>query len=307
MQFYFQLQYRRLIRLLQISGLNPAVAIGVGAVLFALISKGIFLKIPLAAPWVYPFLAGAAFAMAGNRQRNHTIRKAFPSNTFYQLRWVENLILAAPFVAYTLVEWEPGATLIVIGLATLLSRFSLANPFQFPIPTPFSRWPFEFPIGFRKTLWALPTAIFLMAMAFYADNFNLGIFALALVFLICAGFYQRPEPLTYIWNYNLNPAAFLNAKLKTGLVLSAVVTLPFLVALIVLHPPYWWGILIGEAIALLLVAVNLLGKYAYYPSEFNILQALIFGASLFFPPVMLVSLPALYQKAKSNLQPPLTW
>jgi len=305
MPFYFQLQWRRLLRLLRVSGLHPYVALVVGAGLFGLLSYALFFKAPVLAPWIYPGLAVGVFTLAGNRERTHPIRNAFPSRQYYQLRWVENLILALPFVLYALAEWEPWTALAVIGLASLLSPLQFRPPFHRAIPTPFASQPFEFPVGFRKSFWVFPLAVFLLVMAIEAENFNLGIFAWGITFLTCAGYYQRPEPVSFVWNFSLTPAAFLNYKLKQAALLSSLVTLPYLVVLIGWHPEWWWGLLIAEVLAIALVGVNLLGKYAFYPSPFNLMQALIFGGSLFFPPAMLVSLPLLYQKAKSNLQPPL--
>ena len=47
----------------------------------------------------------------------------------------------------------------------------------------------------------------------------------------------------------------------------------------------------------------ILAKYAAYPQEISIPQAILMGLGFSFPPFLLVVLPMFYQKAITSLQP----
>jgi len=58
----------------------------------------------------------------------------------------------------------------------------------------------------------------------------------------------------------------------------------------------------AELVGILFVITALLGKYAYFPSEINIIPGFTIAISIFFPPFLLVSLPYFYFKAVKNLK-----
>ncbi len=57
-------------------------------------------------------------------------------------------------------------------------------------------------------------AYVLAIIAVKVDNFNLGIFALVLIFLTIFGYYLKPENEYFIWVYNCTPTKFLIEKNK---------------------------------------------------------------------------------------------
>ena len=80
------------------------------------------------------------------------------------------------------------------------------------MPTPFSKNPFEFTTGFRRTLLIFPLAYALTVIAINVDNLNLGIFSILLIFLIVLSFYSKPEEEYYVWVHADTPKSFFEEE-----------------------------------------------------------------------------------------------
>jgi len=125
-------------------------------------------------------------------------------------------------------------------------------------------------------------------MAYYAlaiigicvDNFNLAIFAFAISLLNTINFYAKPEATFYVWTH---------------------ITLPIGISLLIFYIQYWYIACIILLMGMLYLLLMLLGKYAYYPAEVNIIQMLALAFSILIPPFLLISIPYFYVKAKQNL------
>lgn len=301
MKFYFILQYRRLERRIQELGVHPVVGYILIAILFPLASGYLFTKTEFAA-WLYAFLALMILSTLGEVKRNDQLFSIFTKRSYHQIRILENVVVALPFITYLVFRGyhfiATGLGVVSILLAVLHFRIRLAPV----LPTPFRKFPFEFTAGFRRTFWLIGLAYFLLAKSLQVDNFNLGLFALALLFFNGMSFYTQPEDEYFVWIYNCNSKAFLHKKLLTAIICISMLTIPLLAGLLLAYPDRWWLILGIQVLGSVFLCTMILAKYSAYPREINLPQAFLFGLSLWFPPMLLVVIPLFYNRSRKQLK-----
>lgn len=302
MKFYFLLQYRRIYRFIEEAGIPPFAGFGAAALLFTLFSFAVFLRIPYP-EHVYALLSLLPSIYLADSRRNGFLSNTFSKPGYRQVRLLENAVATLPFSIFLLLQGHFLHAPAILPAAMALSFFQFRSVGSFALPTPFRRWPHEFIVGFRKSWWAFCLLYIPLYQGIAVDNFNLGIFALAGTFLACIGFYSKPEPKFYIWTHALSAKAFLFRKAKIALGLGFALSFPIFLSLLIAFPAMAWIILLFEIWGLLVLLVGLFGKYAYYPSEVNIVQALALGACLIVPPALLAILPAFYNKSLKQLKP----
>lgn len=301
MKFYFTLQYRRLERRIRELGIHPLVGYIIIAVLFPLASSYLFSKTDYAA-WVYALLSLLTLSTLGDTNHNDQLFSIFPKAIYHRIRVVENILIALPFIAYLVFR---GHYFIAMGLgivSVLLAILHFGIRLAPVIPTPFRKFPFEFTAGFRRTFWLIGLAYFLLAKSIEVDNFNLGLFALALLFFNGMSYYTQPEDEYFVWIYNTNSKSFLHKKLLTAITCISVLTLPLLAGLLLIYPDRWWLILGIQVLGSVLLCTMILAKYSAYPREINLPQAFLFGLSLWFPPMLLVVIPLFYSRSEKQLK-----
>lgn len=300
MNYYLLLQYKRLSRFLKESGLSPYLGILILFTLFIILSHKIFQKIQYA-EYIYPIIGLSVINFLGNIKRNKFLKSCFTIANYRKIRVIENFIATIPFALFLLYEQKYALTLGFIIVGIILSFFNKVNRFNFVLPTPFYKHPFEFVVGFRKTYLLFLISYTLAFISILVDNFNLGIFALIITFLTCLNFYTKPEPLFYVWCHSSNSKNYLKTKIKTAFIYSFYLSFPILVPLTLFNFDKTYFVLIFEALGMLYVITSLLAKYAYYPSEFNLIQGFVLAISILFPPVLLIVIPRLYSRARQNL------
>ena len=109
--------------------------------------------------------------------------------------------------------------------------FVLKSRFNFHLPTPFYKYPFEFTIGFRTNFILYIFAYFLTIMSIVVSNFNLGIFSLIATIIGCTTYFTYSENKFYIWIHSLNPKEFLYAKSKMIVLYTTILCSPILISL----------------------------------------------------------------------------
>ncbi|MFT4680032.1 MAG: hypothetical protein ACI84C_001456 [Flavobacteriales bacterium] len=305
MKFYFRLQLKRMIRLIEWAGINPYLGLALLFVVFSFSSAMIFQRIGFA-EYIYPLIGLVLLSVLGRRQRSEFLNNTFTIYGYRRIRVIENLIFAMPFLIVLLIQghWLP-ALCFLLGAITM-SFFNQGSHMGIALPTPFGRWPFEFISGFRRTWWIFPICYVLAYCALDADNLNLGIFALVATFLPCLNYYSKPEPTFFVWIFQATPSQFLWSKIKIALVCSFLLSVPLMIVLIVFDPSKFYVVLIFEVVGMAYVVASLLGKYAFFPSEINLIQGIVLALSIWFPPLLVVVIPYFFAKSKQNLQSILT-
>jgi hypothetical protein len=300
MKFYFTLQLKRYYRYLKDAGFNPYIAFFSIIFLFLLFSHFIFEKVKFA-EYIYPLIAIIIINKLGSKSRNNFLKKSFNIKNYRNVRLIENGLLGFPFFVFLIFKEAFIVAPAFTAIALLLSLFNSIQSYSLVIPTPFHKKPFEFIIGFRKVFIVFIITYILTIISIKVDNFNLGIFAMLITSLSCMSFYSKPEPLFYVWIHSNTPTEFLISKIKTASTFSFFVSFPIALSLAFFNTDKAFYIILFEFVGILYVANNILGKYAYYPSENNINHAFVIIASILFPPLMLLTIPLFYSRSKQQL------
>lgn len=282
------------------SGFNPLLAYFILSTLFVGLSIYLFHKTGFA-KYVYLLFALTLIGKLSETRRTEFLKICYGDIQLKKIRITENLICSIPFFTFFLYKQLFGFTGLLLILTTILALVNFQTTFNFTIWTPFSKRPFEFTIGFRNTFYVFFTAYALTINAVLVNNFNLGLFAMVLVFSTLLSYYTKPENEYYVWTHSLKPKAFLFSKIKTALLYSSSIALPIAIILAIFNPEKigilslsWlvcWGFLISIIVS----------KYAAYPDEMNITQGVFLSLCIWFPPILIVVIPYLFKKSENRL------
>ena len=300
MKEYFILQYRMNKRRFKDAGIEPVVGYLLTGILFIGLSFALFMKTEFA-QYIYVLSALTLISNLSETNRTEFLSLSFSNALLSKIRIAENIITALPFLVFLLYKQFYFASLILIVLAFALAFTRLRSSLKFTIPTPFSKKPFEFSCGFRNTFQLLVIVYILGVIAISVNNFNLGIFSLLMVFIASLSFYTKPEHEFYVWSYRLKARQFLFEKIKTALFFSAVLASPLVAALLIFYPENFMTVSVLFLTGWIYLISMILAKYASYPKEIDIMQAVILALSVWMPPVLLLAIPYLFKKSENRL------
>ncbi len=298
---YFKLQFKRFTRRFSDTGINPVFALIVLFVSFIAFSVYLFHKASFA-EYVYPIIALSFAGALSDAKRNGFLKSNFRANEWRKIRVLENLIIVSPFLAFLLFKQCFLISAVTGFLAVLISFIQVGSRFSFVIPTPFSKKPFEFTVGFRSTFYLFPLIYILTVIAVYTNTFNLGIFAMLAVFAICLNYYAKPEDDFFVWSYNHTPKQFLLQKMKTGLVQSTLLITPIFLTLTIVFYENWYYILLFLAVGYAFIVAAIVAKYSAFPDEMNMTQGFLITMSVFFPPLLIVVIPYFFTQSVNRLK-----
>lgn len=302
---YFELQYKRCIRHLQAFGINPYLGLLTMVVLFPVLSKVVYTRL-VSLPvrysvYIYALLPVVTAYSLGAQKRNLFLKTIFPPKHYVRLRLVENSLVALPFCIFLLcVRQFLPALAAGLGCALLVLVRS-GNFSATALPTPFSKHPFEFAVGFRQT-YLLIIGIYLIAgVGIVIGNDNLGLVALLLLFLILLNYYAEPEPVFYVWTHAHNAHQFVRMKVKQAFVYSLMLTFPLALALIISRISNVYLVLLILFVGGTYLLTWVLGKYAVFPERANFPHVLKLVLGFVFPPLLFILIPHFYAKAIQRL------
>lgn len=282
------------------AGIEPLFAYIILSIGFVTVSVFLFYKSAFAI-YIYLLAALAGIANLSETRRNEFLKLCFGDSKLKKIRIAENLAATIPFLIFLSCRQLFFPALVLTILSILLALVNFRTTVNFVIPTPFYKKPFEFTVGFRNSFYLVAAAYALTIIAVAADNFNLGIFAMLLVFAITLTYYTKPENEYYVWAYSLSAKRFLLEKIKTATLFSAALVFPIAVML---------GIFFSQSIVLLLVfylagwaflIYMIVSKYATYPNELNITQAILLVICIGFPPLLIFMIPYFFRKSENRL------
>jgi hypothetical protein len=301
MKYYFFLQYKRISRIIDEFGIPSLIGLVLSPFVFYFISNVFFERLEYA-NYLYSLIALILVSKFGEKNRNDFLKNTFTSNRYRTIRLLENTIISIPFFAYLIYKQSYWEALVLLIVSIIIFQLNRNNTFTSVIPTPFSKKPFEFIVGFRKTFWVFPIAYFLTYISISVGNFNLGIFSFLIVMLTTLSYYSEPEPIFYVWIYSVNSKGFLNDKIKTAIIFNLLLVAPIIIALLLRFSISDIDlIIIFSLTGILFVISNLLGKYSLFPSKIKLNQAIIIGLCVISPPMLLIIIPYFYNKSTKSL------
>ncbi len=300
MKEYFQLQCRRQMRILRDLGVNPFFGILIGVGVFIWVSFILFKKV-FYPQYFYSFICLVMVTTTGEKSRNEFLQSIFTKSNYRITRVLENVIFAMPFSIFLLYKNQPLIALATLLLSSFFSLFNNGRRTSLVIPSPFSQTPFEFTIGFRRTFWLLAILFTLTIISIIYKNFNLGIFCLLGLYLLCMTYYSGQEPVFYVWIFSQTPKEYLKRKIKTAARYSFVLSLFIAVPLGIFNPADIWIILLVMLVGQLYMIMIVTGIYSNYPARLNLIQNIQLGICVLFPPFLLYVIPNLYTQSVRRL------
>lgn len=300
MQAYFSLQVCLIKRHLRALGITPWVAAVLLPLLF-FVGGLLLLDRTDYAAYAIAFFGLSALTQLGGKERNYFLRIQFPRKTYWLLRLVENGICLLPFVILLLVKgfWALALVQAGVGVAMIVLTGDGLN--KWVLPTPFSRQPFEFAVGVRKSWPLIIIASFLLLMGVRVANFELALFAYFLVVFTAMGFYGKPEPGFFVWIHHFTPRDFLRRKMFLAVRNLLVLTLPFFLTLGLFFPEHYGLILLALMLGTGYILMMVVAKYMAYPDDLTVPQVFLIALGIFLPPVLLFLIPHYYRRASNRL------
>jgi hypothetical protein len=300
-RYYFGLQYKTVNRRWKEYGLHPLAGWALLFSVFVGLSLLFFAQISFA-QYLYPFLPLYFSFRLMEADRNDFLKTCFGNKKSRTIRIAENTLVALPFIAFLLYKQcftiAPAPALFAVASASITVQTRLLAV----IPTPFGRKPFEFTIGFRNAFYIFALAYVLTCGAVLADNCNVGVFALFIIMLAICSFYLKPENPYYVWQFSLPPARFLCGKIKTAAVYSLMSYAPIILSLsfffIENAPILLLCLLLGLTFPILFILV----KYAVFPREAGVGEAVVIILCFSFPPLLALMIPYYFNRSLKRLQ-----
>src|SRR5699024_6280814 len=226
------------------------------------------------AKYILLILALFLISKCSEIKRNDFLKLCYSEKRYKRIRLIENLLISLPFTLFLIYKGEFICSLLLFFLASTLALLNFKTSLNIVVPTPFSKKPFEFCVGFRKTYYLYFVGYGLTIISIIVDNFNLGIFGLLSIFLIILTYYSKQEKKYFVWNFKRNPDSFVITKMKTGIKYSLALALPIYIALLFFNLQkvaiLSLFLIIGLAFIIFIITAN----YAYYPDEINLVQAI---------------------------------
>ena len=301
MKDYFILQITRINRKMKEEGINPFLGYLLGFVIFGFLSEYFFQKTDFTKYLMILICLALQFKLS-EKNRADFLLSTFGDKTKNKIRVLENLCICIPFIFMLLYKIFFIESSILLVLSILLALFSFKSTFNFSIPTPFSKNPFEFSVGFRKTFFIFPIAYTFTIISINVDNINLGVFSMLLIFLTILSYYAKPEQEYYVWIHADSPRAFLKNKIIVATKYATLLVIPILVSLIVFYPTDFKLILQFFLIGVLFLWTIILAKYSAYPREMSLPEGIMIAFSLYFPLLLFAIIPYFYNKSIKKLK-----
>ena len=301
LKYYFTLQFIRIKRWFEEIGINPSLGITIITVLFVLLSKYIFLRTEFAG-WIYPLFAIMMVLNLGEKSRNKQLKNIYNRTNQIAIRVLENGITVLPFLLYLLYEQQLLQAIILLGMSVLLASINIDINLNKVLPTPFKKIPFENIVGFRKSLLPIGILYFLIGKGIQVDNYNLCIVSFGSIFIILMSFYLKPEKKYYVWIFARKTVPFLKEKLINAIICATILVAPAILCLGFFFPDRVITSIVVFIVGIVFLTSMIFAKYSAYPNEMNIPQGILYGLSLWFPPMLLIAIPIFYKQSKRNLK-----
>ncbi len=268
--------------------------------LFILLSNYLFEKTEFA-NYIFGLLALSFVSKLSEPKRNDFLKSIFNKKKYRNLRLVENIIYCMPFTLFLVYKKQFVFSIILNLLVVIITLFNFNTNVNVTIPTPFSKKPFEFTVGFRKTFYVFPIAYFLTYVSISVGSFNIGVFSMLLIGIICFSYYSKIENEYFIWNFNLSPKEFLLEKTKTCLLFFTLLTLPIIIALSISFFNQIDILIVFLLLSYVYLTTIIFAKYSTFPYEMNMSQGILIAISFMFPPMLFIFIPLFYLQSIKKL------
>jgi hypothetical protein len=279
-------------------GLHPVFALLLAILLIGL--SILLYKKTAHAPYLFLGTTLLVLWNAAASNRIDFLKCIFGNVNYLYVRLAENTILCLPVLIWLIFIWHPLVLVIPIFIVGFV--FVEVKIKSKTLPTPYFKYPFEFIIGFRKNVVIILFTYMLSVIGLLADNYNLIAFALILLFLVAAGFYQHAENEYYVWIYSISASNFLMLKVGTACLLALLTSLPIIILMAICYLQFWYFTLFITAMGAVVMLTFILARYAYYPQSITLPAIVIIGLCLYQPLLFIFSIPFFYFQALKKIK-----
>lgn len=301
MKYYFRLQYLRVKRDLANSGINTY--LGIGLLIFAFIFFSELILNEKKYGWkLYPIIAALFITTFSEKERNQFLKSIFPLSSFKKIRQTENLAWASLFAIFLLVKGHFVLAIGVLFFSYILSKYDILAFTKFQIPSPFSKYPYEFTVGFRRTYWLIGLIYISSFMSIYYHFFYFGLFSLLSIYLFCLSFYSELDPIFYVWIHSQPAKSFLKKKIRIALMYSSALSFIIFVPMLIFYSSHIILILSTMILGLLYLVLGISAVYSNFPVKKTMSQNFQFYLGITIPPLLVFIIPNLYYQAVSRLK-----
>lgn len=300
MKYYFILQYKILIRYINTFNIYPIISISILLLSFIFLSEFLFIKSEFA-KYIYPFIAINFIYKVNTKNRDDLLKTIFTRVNYLKIRLLESVIIILPFILFMLYKklYTISIILIIISFCSIFIRFR--TNYNYTIPTPFGKQPFEFTIGFRKTFLIILIIYFISIQSINYDNLNLGLFTILALGFVIISYYSETENEYFVWIFNTSAKEFIFKKIKLGIYFSTTICLPVLLLLISYYPENILLILSMFVLKCLFVISIILMKYYTFPNNMGLPEAILIVVCFSLPFLLIAFIPIIYIKTIENL------
>lgn len=270
--------------------IHPIIGYLISLFLFVCISELIFIISSNFAVFIYSIISLYFINKNNNSEKNNFLKLCFDNYGFYTIRVTENIITALPFCFILLFHNQFILIVAIIAIAFILAITPPIRLTSIPVPTPFGNHPFEFCIGFRRTILIYPIIYGCIVMSIIHNNFNLGIVMLISLFIIIICFYSIDEKPFFIWVYSKSPLYIISYKTITAFKYTLLLTAPAYISLFVFFSCNFIFILSALLIGFIYIATIIVTKYAAYNFQSDITKSIMYIIALITPPPLAVLL-----------------
>lgn len=301
LSYYYKLQYRRFLRKCNELQVLPLFVIVLIVAVFILLSSLVFHKITYT-EWIYPSIGLGIIAQLNSVKNTKIIHHIFSSQDFQRTRCMQAFFLALPFVFFLLYKylWIQAILLFLLSLLSIFIPSGKRSSLR--LPTPFRKKPFEFIVGFRKSILLILIFYFLIFKGIQVGNENLAYASMGFIHMLSISFLMSPEDQHFVWISNASAKTFLWKKILTAIICASLLTIPGLLAVLIAFPHYYLAAIFIYIVAYMWISTMILAKYSVFPKEMNLPQAIILGVSFLFPPLLIYTIPSFYRKARKQLE-----
>lgn len=301
-KYYFSLLFKMTNRRIKDFGINPVVGYILLLAIFVLLSELLFYKSEFWAPYIIVFVCAIMQLELSRSDRLDFLHIVFNNKTKRKIRIVENLLVYIPFAIIFAVKLQFVVLSALLAISIILAFVSLKSRMNFTIPTPFSKRPFEFAVGFRKTFWIFPLLYALVVIAICVSNLNLGLISMVLLFAFMSSYYIKPENEYYVWIFAETPKTFIRRKVFNAVKNATCMTLPVIILMLAFFYADFLLILLSFLVGITFLTTVILAKYSTYPDEIGIPEGIATVLVLLFPPLALGVVPFFYFRSIDSLK-----
>ncbi|MGH2622987.1 MAG: hypothetical protein ACRDE7_04910 [Sphingobacterium sp.] len=301
LNFYLKIQFLRTKRTIAQAGIPPLFVIP-GLVILIFAAYYLLIQYPFWGACIISLFSIQVLFNLSAYERNNFLKTIYNTKDYYILRAVENLTISATSIILLIITTHYWFALLIALLCMLFLFTTTFKYWKTKIPTPFTRKPFEFIQGFRRTWFLIFTLYLLGGIGILYGNQNLGLFCIVCLSICCSFYYQEPENIYLFWNNNRKPLSFLLYKIKRGIVQLSLVLSPLILLFLIFSPFDYFKVLLVWLLVSIFIPAIICLKYAVYPRKINLTEGILLSLCISFYPLILALIPYYISKAIKNLK-----